>query len=78
MFYSILFFGLLLAYVIYSQWNNEILNSSEGKFEDAAINYLFMTHLVPIVLIPTAWYEAKKIGDCLNLWTNFEVNIIRI
>lgn len=71
--YSVIFFGLLLAYVIYSQWNSEILNTSEGKFEEAAIDYLFLTHLVPIILIPTAWYEARKVADCFNLWTEFEV-----
>lgn len=51
----------------------EIVRNVEGRFEEAVIAYLFIVNLLPIVIVPTLWYEAKKIANILNEWSEFEV-----
>lgn len=51
----------------------KIIRNLEGRFEEAIIAYLFLVNLVPIIIIPMMWYEAKKVAQLLNNWSDFEV-----
>lgn len=51
----------------------KIIRNLEGRFEEAIIAYLFLVNLVPIIIIPMMWYEARKVAKLLNHWADFEV-----
>lgn len=51
----------------------KIIRNLEGRFEEAIIAYLFLVNLVPVLIIPMMWYEAKKVAQLLNHWSDFEV-----
>lgn len=53
----------------------KIIRNLEGRFEEAIIAYLFLVNLVPVLIIPMMWYEAKKVAQLLNHWSDFEVCI---
>lgn len=75
MFYSVLVFIGNIGYIVYMQYDRVKINSSsEGKFEEAAIDYLFITYLIPIIVVPVMWYETKRIATCYTLWSEFEVS----
>lgn len=71
--YSVAVSLTVTGYVGYIKWDKvEIVKTAEGKFEDAVIDYLFSVYLLPVVLIPTALYEAKKVAMVYNEWSLFE------
>lgn len=71
--YSIALLLTVASYVGYIKWDKvEIVKTAEGKFEDAVIDYLFSVYLLPVVLIPIALYEAKKVAKVYNEWSLFE------
>lgn len=71
--YSIAVLLTVAGYVGYIKWDKvEIVKTAEGKFEDAVIDYLFSVYLLPVVLIPIALYEAKKVAKVYNEWSLFE------
>lgn len=75
MLYSAGAFAFLICYVLYLSLNKvQILKTSEGKFEEAVIEYLFTVYLFPLTLIPIMWYETRKIAGVLNEWVEFEVS----
>lgn len=79
MLYSIFCFISLVSYIMYLSLNKvQILRTSEGKFEEAVIEYLFTVYLFPIIVIPVLWYETRKIAGVLNSWVDFEVRQISI
>lgn len=51
----------------------EIVRNVEGRFEEAVIAYLFIVNLLPILIVPILWCEAKKVANILNEWSDFEV-----
>lgn len=51
------------------------LQHLEGKFVEAVIAYLFIVNLLPIIIVPTMWYEGQKIASILNSWVDFEVSV---
>ncbi|GLV42554.1 Gustatory receptor 63a [Carabus blaptoides fortunei] len=72
-FYSLTLYATMIGYIVYIQLNQvKVMKSSEGKFEEAAIDYLFITYLIPIIAVPLLWYETNRIADCYNLWSEFE------
>lgn len=74
MLYSLIVFLALVSYVMYLSLNKvQILRTSEGKFEEAVIEYLFTVYLFPMCAIPIMWYETRKIAGVLNGWVDFEV-----
>lgn len=74
MLYSALMFAFLVGYVLYLSLHKvQILRTSEGKFEEAVIEYLFTVYLFPMTVIPIMWYETPKIAGVLNEWVEFEV-----
>nr|XP_023022354.1 gustatory and odorant receptor 24 [Leptinotarsa decemlineata] len=71
--YSIAVFVVIFAYICYIRWDKvEMVRSAEGRFEEAVIDYLFTVYLVPIVINPIAWYEAKKQARVLTNLVAFE------
>lgn len=77
MLYSVVVFFSLIGYVLYLSLNKvQILKTSEGKFEEAVIEYLFTVYLFPLLVIPIMWYETRKIAGVLNGWVDFEVSCI--
>lgn len=75
MLYSVMVFISLIGYVLYLSLNKvQILRTSEGKFEEAVIEYLFTVYLFPLLAIPIMWYETRKIAGVLNTWVEFEVS----
>lgn len=56
----------------------KIIRNLEGRFEEAIIAYLFLVNLVPVIIIPMMWYEAKKVAQLLNHWNDFEVCVVNI
>lgn len=63
----------MAAYVGYIKWDKvQIFKTAEGKFEDAVIDYLFTVYLLPVVMIPIALYEARKVAKVYNEWSLFE------
>lgn len=75
MLYSALMFVFLIGYVLYLSLHKvQILRTSEGKFEEAVIEYLFTVYLFPMTVIPIIWYETPKIAGVLNEWVEFEVD----
>ncbi|CAH1105857.1 unnamed protein product [Psylliodes chrysocephalus] len=71
--YSVAIFLILLGYIGYIKWDKlEMVRSAEGRFEEAVIDYLFSVYLVPIVLNPIAWSEAKKMARVLTNLIAFE------
>lgn len=71
--YSLGFFMVIMGYTGYIKWDNvEIVRSQEGKFEEAVIDYLFSIYLVPVVIVPTAIYEARKVAAVYSDWCVFE------
>lgn len=74
MLYSVILFSSLVGYVIYlSLYKVQILRSTDGKFEETVIEYLFTVYLFPMTAIPIMWCEAHKIAGVLNSWIDFEV-----
>lgn len=74
MLYSVIVFSSLVAYVIYlSLYKVQILRTTDGKFEEAVIEYLFTVYLFPMIAIPIMWFETNKIAGVLNSWIDFEV-----
>lgn len=74
MLYSAAMFLFLVGNVVYLSLNKvQILRTSEGKFEEAVIEYLFTVYLFPMTVIPIMWYETRKIAGVLNAWVEFEV-----
>lgn len=53
-----------------------IIRNLEGRFEEAIIAYLFLVNLVPVIIIPMMWYEARKVAKLLNHWADFEVEFV--
>lgn len=73
MIYSLAIFLLILGYIGYIRWDRvEMVRSAEGRFEEAVIDYLFTVYLIPIVINPIAWYEAKKQAAVLTNLVVFE------
>lgn len=71
--YSLGFFMVIMGYTGYIKWDNvEIVRSQEGKFEEAVIDYLFSVYLVPVVIVPIAIYEARKVAAVYSDWCVFE------
>ncbi|XP_032522740.2 gustatory and odorant receptor 24 isoform X1 [Danaus plexippus] len=74
MVYSIFCFLGLVSYVMYLSLHKvQILRTTEGKFEEAVIEYLFTVYLFPMMVVPIIWYETRKIANILNGWVDFEV-----
>ncbi|CAG9567966.1 unnamed protein product [Danaus chrysippus] len=74
MVYSIFCFLGLISYVMYLSLHKvQILRTTEGKFEEAVIEYLFTVYLFPMMVVPIIWYETRKIANILNGWVDFEV-----
>jgi len=44
------------------------VRSLSGPFEEAVIAYLFLVNILPIMIIPILWYEARKIAKLFNDW----------
>ncbi|KAJ8946211.1 hypothetical protein NQ314_008945 [Rhamnusium bicolor] len=73
MIYSVAIFVIILGYIGYIKWDKvEMVRSAEGRFEEAVIDYLFTVYLVPIILNPIAWYEARKQAAVLTNIVAFE------
>lgn len=71
--YSVILFLFIVLYIAYIKWDKvEIVRSAEGKFEEAVIDYLFTVYLVPVVIIPIAWYESKITASVFSEWIMFE------
>lgn len=49
-----------------------VIQSLEGKFEEAVIAYLFIVNTFPIIIIPLMWYEISKVVRTANDWEDFE------
>ncbi|EDV96739.1 gustatory and odorant receptor 63a [Drosophila grimshawi] len=72
--YSVIFFTLLACYVGYVAKNRiHIVRSLSGPFEEAVIAYLFLVNILPVMVIPILWWEARKIARLFNDWDDFEV-----
>lgn len=77
MFYSVIVCASLVTFIVYLSLHKvQILKNTEGKFEEAVIEYLFTVYLFPALLIPILWYETRKIAGVLNSWVEFEVRMI--
>lgn len=77
MIYSILLYVALSTHTFYVVWNRvKIVQSVQGRFEEAVIAYLFVFYLLPHFLIPVLWYEAKKCADCFNHWMDFQARLM--
>ncbi|KAJ8950099.1 hypothetical protein NQ318_017824 [Aromia moschata] len=73
MIYSVAIYLGILGYIGYIRWDKiEMVRSAEGRFEEAVIDYLFTVYLVPIVINPIAWYEAKRQASVLTSMVAFE------
>jgi gustatory receptor len=71
--YSTVIFLFVVGYIGYIEWDSvEIERSQEGRFEEAVIDYLFTVYLLPIVINPIVWYEAKKLANVVTDWGKFE------
>lgn len=64
------FFQGYIAYVLVNRIN--VIQSLEGKFEEAVIAYLFIVNTFPIIIIPFMWYEISKVARTANDWEDFE------
>lgn len=53
-----------------------IVSSLSGPFEEAVIAYLFLVNILPLILVPILWWEARKIAKLWNDWDDFEVTLI--
>ncbi|XP_067612660.1 gustatory and odorant receptor 63a isoform X1 [Eurosta solidaginis] len=72
--YSLVFFGILATYVTYVAKNRiSIVKRLSGPFEEAVIAYLFLVNILPLVLVPILWLEARKIARLWNDWDDFEI-----
>nr|QKN21079.1 gustatory receptor [Bactrocera correcta] len=72
--YSLAFFILLSVFVTYVAKNRiSIVTSLSGPFEEAVIAYLFLVNILPLILIPILWWEARKIAKLWNDWDDFEI-----
>lgn len=70
---SIFIYVLIAAFIIYIQWDNvKLVRSAEGRFEEAVIDYLFTVYLIPIILNPLVWYQAKRHSAVLEQIYTFE------
>lgn len=66
-------YAIIFGFIGYVQWDNvELVRSAEGRFEEAVIDYLFIVYLIPIVINPIIWYQAKKHSAVLEEIYNFE------
>lgn len=73
MIYSIVLLLLILLYIAYIKWDKvEFIKSAEGKFEEAVIDYLFTVYLIPVIIIPVAWYESTRTASVFSEWRAFE------
>lgn len=64
----------LKTYVGYVGWNRiDAVRSLGGHFEEVVIAYLFIVNILPVFIVPIAWYETRKISNVFNNWTDFEV-----
>ncbi|CAG9864389.1 unnamed protein product, partial [Phyllotreta striolata] len=73
MLYSGAIFLFMMGYIGYIQWDKlDMVRSSEGRFEEAVIDYLFSVYLLPIVINPIACVEAKKLARVLTNFMAFE------
>ncbi|CAH0557210.1 unnamed protein product [Brassicogethes aeneus] len=71
--YSVAVFGFVVGFIGYIKWDKvEIIRSAEGRFEEAVIDYLFTIYLVPILLNPIVWYEARKQARVVTALVDFE------
>uniref|UniRef100_A0A336LIB2 Gustatory receptor n=1 Tax=Culicoides sonorensis TaxID=179676 RepID=A0A336LIB2_CULSO len=71
--YSIMFFLVIMAGIVYVLLHRiKIIQTLEGKFEEAVIAYLFIVNILPVIIIPLMWYECHKVANVLNSWTEFE------
>lgn len=71
--YSVVLFLLMISYIAYIKTDKvEIVNMSEGRFEEAVIDYLFTIYLIPIVICPLSWYESRSMNKVFNDWIVFE------
>lgn len=74
MVYTIVFFTTMMCYASYIGVTRlHIVKTSEGRFEEAVVAYLFIVNLLQIFFIPILWYESRKIARVLNDWNDFEV-----
>lgn len=74
MVYSIVLFTTMMGYASYIGVTRlHIVKTSEGRFEEAVVAYLFIVNLLQIFFIPILWYESRKIARVLNDWNDFEV-----
>ncbi|XP_053955531.1 gustatory and odorant receptor 63a [Anastrepha ludens] len=72
--YSLVFFVLLAIYVFYVAKNRiKIVTSLSGPFEEAVIAYLFLVNILPLLMVPILWWEARKIAKLWNDWDEFEI-----
>lgn len=77
--YSFFVFIAMIGYIVYISMNRtKSSKASEGRFEEAVISYLFTIQLSPLFMIPTMWYETKKIAEVLNSWSDFEICYRRV
>ncbi|CAH0402502.1 unnamed protein product [Chilo suppressalis] len=73
MIYSAIVYFSMITYVLYLSLHKvQIMRTSEGKFEEAVIEYLFTVYLFPMIAVPILWYETRKIAGILNEWVKFE------
>lgn len=74
MLYSVIVFSSLISYILYLSLNRvHILRTTDGRFEEAVIEYLFTVYFFPSIAIPIMWFETHKIAGVLNSWIDFEV-----
>lgn len=79
MVYSIVLFTTMMGYASYIGVTRlHIVKTSEGRFEEAVVAYLFIVNLLQIFFIPILWYESRKIAGVLNDWNDFEILYNRI
>ncbi|XP_022904370.1 gustatory and odorant receptor 24 [Onthophagus taurus] len=77
--YSIFLLLVMSGYIGYIKWDHvEMVKSTEGKFEEAVIDYLFTVYLVPIIILPLTWYESRNIASIYCEWSTFERIYLKI
>lgn len=73
MVYSTVVFLLVVSHICYIQWDKlEMVQTTEGRFEEAVIDYLFTIYLVPVIIVPVTWCEGRKMADVFTEWSLFE------
>ncbi|XP_055376226.1 gustatory and odorant receptor 63a [Condylostylus longicornis] len=78
-FYSLAFFiGLLIYIGFVAVFRVSSIKSTEGRFEEAVIAYLFIINIFPVLIIPIMWAEAGKIAGVMNEWSDFEILYFQI